>query len=99
VIREFTIDEGQGRQETSEIKPGDVAVSPGDEKEFDAAADQKDCPKYHAPDEAGKTTQHYGVSIRGGDKTLTAEALDFNSKLVYELRLELDNETRLCNNN
>jgi hypothetical protein len=78
VIREFTIDEGQDRRETSDIKQGDVAVSPGDEKEFDAACDQKDCPNYHAPDEAGKTTQHHGVSIRGGDKTLTAEAFDFS---------------------
>ena len=39
------------------------------------------------------------MSIRGGDKELTAKALDFCSKLAYELRLELDNETRLCNKN
>ena len=40
------------------------------------------------------------MSIRGGDKELTAKALDLCSKLAYELRLELDHdETRLCNKN
>jgi hypothetical protein len=83
--REFTRDEGNEKHETNDINPGDVD---------DGDADSDD-----AQDEAGKTTQHHGISIRGGDKKLAAEALDFSSKLVYELRLELDNETRLCNNN